>query len=433
MTKLPLSKKILYSIGQLGITIPGLIASSYLFAFYSPTTGKIILEAYYVGIAYLIGTLIYAIASPFIGYWSDNINTRFGRRRPFILVGTVPFALSFILIWLPPGSQFIAFIFLIVFFSLFNFFFAFIELPYLALIPEISISSNDRVRLTTISSYFSIMATIIASLVPAVMLAEHFTLSYISLIFGIIVALSFIIVFFTIKESNFALKRPKTFSFKRAFVETFKNKTFNRYLYAYLVYQFGFYFFLSSIYYWIAVLVMPESSNPAQYVGIIEMVAVIFAMIFSPILVKYSEKHGKKRSFILFTLLFGLVVMLFSIVGLIPVINNFYLALVLTVILGFGVAAYFILPNAIISDIIDEDETRTGFRREGIYFATQGFLGKITAALSGPALGALLSFLYFPTHDPIFIRLMEILGGITFIITAILFIFVPLKEGIIEK
>ncbi len=433
MTKLPLSKKIFYGLGQLGVTIPAFFISTYLFAFYSPTTGKMILEPFYVGVAYLLGTLIQAVANPFIGHWSDNLITRFGRRRPFILVGTIPLALAFIFIWFPPQNQLIAFLSLIVIFSLFNFFFAFVVLPYLALIPEISISFKDRIRLTTISSYFSILGIILSSAIPAVMLSENYTISFISIIFGVIVLLAFIIVFFTIRERNFALKRPKTFSFTKAIVETFKNKTFDIYIFAYLAFQFGFYLFLSSIYYWIAVLVLPESPNPAQYVGIFELVAVIFAVIFSPILVKYSEKHGKKRSFILFTLLFGLAAMLLSVVGLIPLHNNFYLALALTAFAGFGLTAYFILPNAIISDIIDEDETRTGFRREGMYFGVQGFLERIPSALSGLALGAWLSFLYFPTHDPIFIRLLEILCGITFVITAILFIFVPLKEGLIEK
>ncbi|MEM4779592.1 MAG: MFS transporter, partial [Thermoplasmata archaeon] len=73
--------------GQLGVTIPAFFISTYIFIFYSPLQGTKILDASIVGIAMFIGTLIQAIANPFIGNWSDKVRFKIGRRRFFIMTG----------------------------------------------------------------------------------------------------------------------------------------------------------------------------------------------------------------------------------------------------------------------------------------------------------------------------------------------------------
>ena len=80
--------------------------------------------------------------------------------------------------------------------------------------------------------------------------------------------------------------------------------------------------------------------------------------------------------------------------------------LVLMVFAGVGLTSFFILPNAILSEIIDEDEIITGFRREGMYFGVQGFLEHFAASFSSLVLGFWMSGLYDPTHNVIFVRFL---------------------------
>ena len=77
-------RRILYSTGNLGYTLPGFFTQTYLFIFYAPTSGRIIIPSFLVGISFFLGTLVQAIANPFVGNLSDKSRSRFGRRRFFI-------------------------------------------------------------------------------------------------------------------------------------------------------------------------------------------------------------------------------------------------------------------------------------------------------------------------------------------------------------
>ncbi|MEM3197914.1 MAG: MFS transporter [Thermoplasmata archaeon] len=418
---------------QLGVTIPAFFISTYIFIFYSPLQGTKILDASIVGIAMFIGTLIQAIANPFIGNWSDKVRFKIGRRRFFIMTGFIPLSLFFVLIWFPPFGG-ILMAFLLFFYLLsFNFLFAYVVLPYLALIPEIAKESNDRVILTTISAYFSIVGIILASILPSILLFFGLNLSDVGLILSIITLISYFVVFLAIKEEVTNEKIPTEYSVVKAFIQTFKNKTFNKYIIAYLFFQFGFYFFLSSLGYYVENIVLPNNPNFKVYIGIFTLTAVIFTIIFSPILVWYTKKNGEKKSFILFTSILGIAMMFTSIVGIINVVSNILQMLILMVFAGLGLTSYFILPNAILSEIIDEDEIITGYRREGMYFGVQGLLERIPSGLSSFVLGIWITFIYMPTMNNIYIRALGIIGGISTLITALLFVFVPLKQNAIKN
>ncbi|MEM2489024.1 MAG: MFS transporter [Thermoplasmata archaeon] len=418
---------------QLGVTIPAFFISTYIFIFYSPLQGTKILDASIVGIAMFIGTLIQAIANPFIGNWSDKVRFKIGRRRFFIMTGFIPLSLFFVLIWFPPFEG-ILMAFLLFFYLLsFNFLFAYVVLPYLALIPEIAKESNDRVILTTISAYFSIVGIILASILPSILLFFGLNLSDVGLILSIITLISYFVVFLAIKEEVTNEKIPTEYSVVKAFIQTFKNKTFNKYIIAYLFFQFGFYFFLSSLGYYVENIVLPNNPNFKVYIGIFTLTAVIFTIIFSPILVWYTKKNGEKKSFILFTSILGIAMMFTSIVGIINVVSNILQMLILMVFAGLGLTSYFILPNAILSEIIDEDEIITGYRREGMYFGVQGLLERIPSGLSSFVLGIWITFIYMPTMNNIYIRALGIIGGISTLITALLFVFVPLKQNVIKN
>lgn len=430
MDKLPLGRKILYGVGQLGVTIPAFFISTYIFVFYSPLQGTKILDASIVGAAMFLGTLVQALANPFIGNWSDKMRFKVGRRRFFLITGFIPLSLFFALIWFPFMSGLVMAILLFIYLLGFNFLFAYVVLPYLALIPEISTESNDRVVLTTISAYFSIAGIILASTMPMVLLFLGFSISEVGLVLSIVTMLSFLTVFISVRESTSEEKMPREYSVLRAFIQTFRNRTFTRYIIAYLFFQFGFYFFLSSLGYYVENIVLPGNPEYKTYIGLFTLVAVLFTIFFSPVLVWYTKRRGEKSSFILFTTILGLVMISTSLVGLTHFLGNTVQMIIIMALAGLGLTSYFILPNAIISEIIDEDEIITGYRREGMYFGVQGLLERIPSGLSGFALGLWITYLYIPTLNNLYIRLLGVVGGISVIITAILFIFVPLRQGV---
>ncbi|MGC8618316.1 MAG: MFS transporter [Thermoplasmata archaeon] len=430
MEKLPISKKITYGIGQLSYNTPAFFLSAYIYIFYSPLQGKVLLSAYLVGVSVFLGTLIQALANPFIGNWSDKSRNRLGRRKFFLLTGFVPLSIFFALIWLPLTSGVRLAVLLTFYLLAYNFLFAYVVLPYLALIPELTIDSHDRVVLTTVSAYFGIFGIILASVLPLVLFMLKFSYATVGAVIAAIMFLSMLTVVITIKEKPTGEIAPKNYSIATAFVQTFKNRTFNRYIVAYLFFQFGFYFFLSSLGYVVERVVMPGNPSYNSYVGLFTLIAVLSTIIFSPLLVRYSRRNGEKRAFILFTALLGIAMVLTFFVGFTHIISNLLQMVLIMVFSGLGLTSYFILPNAIVSEIIDEDETLTGFRREGMYFGVQGLLERIPSGLSGFVLGLWVTYLYEPSGDPFFIRALGLIGGAFTLATAIAFLFVPLKQGI---
>ncbi|MGC8506476.1 MAG: MFS transporter, partial [Thermoplasmata archaeon] len=135
---------------------------------------------------------------------------------------------SFYLMWVPTSHFLLNVILLLTYMLFFNFLFAYVITPYLALIPEISTDSRDRVRLTTIAAYFSIIGIIISSLIPAVLFSLRFSMAFVAAVMSLITLLSLLSVAIGINESENVSKIPAKYSLIQGIQQTFRNKTFNK-------------------------------------------------------------------------------------------------------------------------------------------------------------------------------------------------------------
>jgi GPH family glycoside/pentoside/hexuronide:cation symporter len=79
----------------------------------------------------------------------------------------------------------------------------------------------------------------------------------------------------------------------------------------------------------------------------------------------------------------GLLVMMFA--------NDFYTGLIGTILVAPGLAVYQLLPLPMLSEVIDDDARRHGYRREGIFFGMNGGIVKAAFSLQGLFLGAVFS------------------------------------------
>lgn len=430
MANLPLPKKILYGMGQIGGSVPVYFLPTYIFLFYSPLSGPELLSPYMVGVALFLGTLIQVVMNPVIGQWSDKSESHLGRRGFFIASGTLPLIVFFTMVWVPTFRGIELFLMLVLYLIGYNFFIAWVLTPYSAMMPELTVDPRDRVILSTISSYLEIFGIVLASLLPAIFLAMGYGYTIIGLILAVITGVSLYIVFFTVKGKPVGKIVPKKYTFIEGMVQTFKNKTFDVYITAKTSFNFGFYFFLSSLGYIIERVIMPENPNSSSYVGIFTLIALVFAILLSPLLIRYSNKRGEKSAFIVFTVILGISFSLLGFIGLTHIVSSFIQAIIVLVMIGLGLTCYFILPNAILSEIVDEDETLSGFRREGIYFGVQGMLERVPSGVAGLVLGWWISTFYIPTQNEAYIRALGPIAGAFLLFAAVVFIFIPLKQGL---
>ena len=188
-----------FSLIQLGITIPWSVIDGWLLYFYLPPEGKgqaLVPIALY-GIAILIARVINALITAPIGYWSDHLHSRWGRRLPLMFSASLPLLIVFVLLWLPPikGISVINLFYLGLMLVLFNVTQSLVIIPLGALLPELAVLDSHRVRLTMWSATFQLLGVIAAGL--AGILIDGFGFPQMALIYA---ALHFAPTLFTVPD-----------------------------------------------------------------------------------------------------------------------------------------------------------------------------------------------------------------------------------------
>ncbi|MEQ8556968.1 MAG: MFS transporter [Henriciella sp.] len=124
-----------------------------LLLFYSQVLG---LSAVLVAAALWIALLIDAVSDPVVGYWSDNLRTKWGRRHPFMYVGMVPVAIAYFFVWNPPselsGAQLFAW--LLGFTVIVRLMYTLFEVPSTALAAELTQDYDARTSLMSFRYFF---------------------------------------------------------------------------------------------------------------------------------------------------------------------------------------------------------------------------------------------------------------------------------------
>lgn len=426
---LPLRLKILYSFGQMGVNLPTYLFV-YLWTVYAPYGGKQLLSPELLGLAFGVGVIIQALANPFIGNISDKLKWKMGRRRPFLLIGTIPLAVSFMFLFRPISQvQLTNFVYVAIDFAIFNFLYTFVVLPYLAMIPEISLNSDDRVKLLSISAYFNVIPTILILILNSVLIGMGYTFFQIASLVAAIIIISFLVPLFSIRKERFQSMAPQGYRLPEALSNTLRNKTFLIYVASYVFIIFGMYAFINSLTYYTGIVLLPGTSPQtySSYSSLVLAGVMVFLVIFSIVTMKLSKRLTKKKAMIILASILATGMFL---LGIIPSYPSLALLVPMLAIVGMGATAPIILTYAVLSDIIDEDEQKTGYRREGMYFGIQGLIERVPYALSGAFVGWYYTTFYLPTSSAVTIRYIPFIAALSTVVMVLIFIKVPLKEKI---
>jgi Na+/melibiose symporter-like transporter len=122
--------------------------------------------------------------------------------------------------------------------------------------------------------------------------------------------------------------------------------------------------------------------------------AIGVALCLFPMIIKISRKHNKKlplvAASVVFTIVFAFIFFGDKIAALAPG-NELFVGLALGVVVSFPFAAINILPQSILSDIIQQDSLQSGVNREGIFSATKTFIEKCASALAMMVVSSVLA------------------------------------------
>src|SRR5689334_24168574 len=101
--KLPFITKLAYGSGDLGTAITAALRGFFLLFFFTDVAR---LTPGQAALILLVGRFWDAVNDPIVGMLSDRTVTKWGRRRPWLVIGAIPFGLFFFLLWyVPPFSD----------------------------------------------------------------------------------------------------------------------------------------------------------------------------------------------------------------------------------------------------------------------------------------------------------------------------------------
>lgn len=165
-TPLTLKEKLCYGLGDVGNALAVSSISFWLLIYLTDVAG---LGAFLAGIAMMIGRAWDALADPLVGWITDHTQTKWGKRRPFLLFAAIPYAIFYAALWMVPGFENERHVFLYVTIALllFNTCFAFVIVPYASLTAAITNDYNERISLTGFRMVASQSSFLVGAAVPS--------------------------------------------------------------------------------------------------------------------------------------------------------------------------------------------------------------------------------------------------------------------------
>jgi len=381
----PLSIQVLYGIG-VSYAIVDQIFVQWVLYFYLPpadATGlSPILPAFYIALALVIARLVDMIADPLVGYWSDKVDSPWGRRIPFIGLGAIPLAITTIALFYPvsPAETITPFIYLAGMGSLFFVFYTIVGAPYNALIPELAQNMEDRLNLATWQSVFRLLYTAIAMIAPGALIAAFSGgeqgIRYMVMLMSGIVVLGLMITTFTVKERKYSGGKKSDTPLMESLKSLKGNRNLWLYFIGFLFFFLGFNILRSSVNYYVVEIM----GYGEFYITIASALLFGSAAIFFYPINRLCKRIGYRKPMLWsLMLLIGFCVVLFNVGRALPDDAGF-VAFLLTGIPISGAA--FIFPPAMLSEISAVNTIKRGENIEGMMFGIQGFFLKLAFMLA---------------------------------------------------
>jgi GPH family glycoside/pentoside/hexuronide:cation symporter len=407
------------------------------------------LSAFWLGTIMIIPRLWDAFSDPIMGHMSDKTRTRWGRRRPFILIGGIAVAISFVAMWWVPRGDWIrellpddaaynwfqlAYILcgLLLFFTATTVF----EIPHGALGLEMSGDYHERTRLFSAKSF---LGNLFAMGTPALFWLANLQffrgaggdltdgMRYVSMFIAAWLIPMSVWWFLALREPGFVVARQQQ---KTTLWEdirtTLSNTTFLNLVAIIFTLAMGFNFVALFNYYITIFYLYDGNTTAAGFLLWINGMAWALTGLLAVFPLNWlSRRLGKNR-----TLLIAILLMCAAQLSKIlcyrrGILFEFdfprflvfdahtvsvqgpYLVLIPTVLLSAGMLMFFTLGSSMVGDVCDEDEFKRGARAEGSFYAVYWWIIKMGTAFASFVTGALLVFTAFDEQQNLIVNALQ--------------------------
>ena len=383
-----------YGIGDYAICLYWSGVGFYLLYFYTDVVGISPLMA---GWIYALGIAWDAVTDPFMGYIAERTRTKMGSYRPYIYYGSIPLALSFVLLlWVPPYDGLFLFIFLLLVNLIHRTCFTIVSVPYSSLTARITDDSDERTKLTTARMLFASLGTTTISFLgfPIVFLLgsgeEATGFLVLGLVAGLIAVIILSITVKFVEERPFKFSKKDLPSFRNVFKSVANNYPFWIVFFAILFLISTFLMFNNNLIYFIK-----YALNLHEYQGLLLgfLNASTFIGIFFWAFLTISL--GKKYTWMISM---GCLFLGFTLFYFYP-IKEFIELLIILIFIGFANGATGVLFWSMLPDTIEYGEWKTGIRTESSLYGFMTFAQKGAIAFAAVILGTILTKIGFEPNE----------------------------------
>ena len=373
----PVAKRTLffYGLADMPIQVAAIPVAAFLPNYYGQDLG-ISLAA--VGTVWLLTRLFDAFSDPLVGWLSDRTNTRWGRRKVWMVASVPIFMLAVYKLFMPKGpvDEWYLLTWLTVFWSGWTMLF----IPYYAWAAEISSDYNERTRIAGWRAWIGMAANVTSKLVPFLALTffgfggTEETLLLVGTMTIILLPITVGLTVLFVPERRDYL--PSKIALLPGLKIMWSNGPFKRLVLAFFVNQLGSAISTALVVFYIRNVLQDEGNS-------ITMLLVYYAanLCGIPFWVRLSRYVSKHRAWCFALALFACFQCGYLLLGA----GDFYYMLPITACTGFLGGSFYALPNAMKADVIDVDTLTSGEDRAGWYFAVWSFTTKIALSI-GPAL-----------------------------------------------
>lgn len=268
-----------------------------------------------LGLAMFIPRIADAVTDPLMGSISDNTRTRWGRRRPYIVIGAILSAVLLPLLWMPPfASENGMFIYLLVMASIYSLTYTLFVVPYTALGYELTDDYDERTRVLAWRMYIGLLGSLTVPWLYKLCLLPVFNgdavlgARVVSLVLALIIVITGLLPVLACRERS-SVQRQEKVKFTKALAYTTRNRPFLLLLASYIIIICGL-FTCSALGLYVNIYYVcgGDKAVAAKIGGIAGTIMALTSYISLPLVTWVSTRWGKRHA-----MMMGLV---FAIVGI---------------------------------------------------------------------------------------------------------------------
>jgi melibiose permease/lactose/raffinose/galactose permease len=371
-----------YSLGGIGRDMIYQLIATFFFTYVQYSGLDINAQQFSViGILLVIGRVWDAVNDPIMGSIVENTRSRWGKFKPWILLGAVLTAIVvlFMFNFRPTGWGFVVFFGVI--YLLWEMAFTLNDIPYWSLLPALARTKKDRDQMATLVVVFAAVGAILANIVVSLTTVGNMVRGYamISVTFVIFfLACTFLTVFGVKEEAEDPQEKPENVSIKQMFKVIANNDQLLWAALALMLYSVGSGLLTALGYNYFYMNLGYDGNMITMFLLVYFVGSIVVQSFYAKLAKKWSRRQLSTLS--LGVLAAGyLIILLFGYVPFLPA--TLATAMVFGFLVSSGQSIFYLVIIISITNTIEYNEYKTGNRNEAIVFSLRPFVAKFSSAL----------------------------------------------------